>query len=226
MKYLVIASMIALLSNLNICYACSDIYGLDIISSQILFDKGEAHMLFMNNGQDTVYLFSSYLNDQKSKLRYLYRINQKQDTVKISFLPIIPLLYCHQSFLKTYWSYKNPINMEETLVTEALYNFIIIPPKQIIYVYFHIQNIFNKTKYIKDEDVDLVNMHINTILKRPEQIEVERENIKIIILEFAIYKHIKDITLDCYINKPWLFNNAVKDYSIFKLVLSQQIKYD
>lgn len=214
MRILFIASTIALMFNLSVCFGQIDTKE---IQANINYNNEKAFVTFTNNGDDTIFLFSSYLDSQRSKLRYLYRINQEQDTARISFLPIIPLLYCHPSFLNSPLIYKKPENEKETLITEALYNFISIPPKETKCVFIYLQDIYNKTTYIKDEDVDITNMHINSILKIPNLIDVDCERINNYTFEFAIYNSIRDITNDNYINRPWLFNNAVKDFKILRI---------
>lgn len=193
------------------------------VNAKAYYSNGELYLTFTNNGEDTIYLFSSYLDSQRSKLRYLYRVNQRLDTVKISFLPIIPLLYCSSSSLRGTFTYKSPENENETLLTEAIYSFIAICPKQTKDLVILIQDVFNKSSYIIDEEVDIKNMHINSVIKRPNPINVCCCKINNYILEFAVYKSINNINLEYYVNCPWQFDNLVKDYSIISVSLLQQL---
>lgn len=204
-----------------IIFKSTDCYGqvdLNTIDAQANYLNEKLYLSFTNNGDNPIFLFSSYLDYHRSKLRYLYRINQSLDTVKISFLPIIPLLYCSESSLR--FPYIDDNAADETMTTEALYDFIKINPKQTKDVIVCIQDLQSKITHIRDKDVDIKNMHINKVLKRPKPIKVKYDSIKEYLLEFAFYTSIDNINLDCYIDHPWRFNNAVKDYRILTISLT------
>ena len=188
------------------------------------YSNGKATLSITNNCKDTIFLFSSYLDIKRSKLRYLYRINNEYDTVKISFLPILPFLFCHTAFLRRPEIYENPERQKETIGIMALYLFIAIAPEHTENIVIHTQDIYNKTSYIREDEFNLSTMHINSEITLPQPIEVEPDEKRNFVFEFALYLNIKDITIDSYINTPYSFNKAAKDYIVLKLLYAPPLQ--
>lgn len=57
---------------LNVCYSQVRATRIEAKSH---YDNGTLYLSLTNMSSDTIYIFSSYLDESKSRLRYLYRIN-------------------------------------------------------------------------------------------------------------------------------------------------------
>ena len=216
MKYLVISLIYIQFLYVSDCYAQVNRKALQ---ASLDYDNQEVNLSITNNGDDTIFLFSSYFNIDRSKLRYLYRINNECNTVKISFLPILPYLRCSPISFGDRIILENPEVQKETLDLKALYRFIAIPPKHTENIVIHIQDIFNKTSYIRESEFNPKQMLTILPVALPQPIEVEPDKQRTYVFEFALYSNIKDITLDNYLYDAYKFVQAAKNYCILKIFL-------
>ena len=65
----------------------------DSINTQITIDSFGYNFIIENVTQDTLYIFSSYIDDKIIKTDDLKRISKRNDTLIISFLPLIPFVF-------------------------------------------------------------------------------------------------------------------------------------
>jgi len=161
----------------------------------------------INNTQDTLYLFDSYLDHDLYKSKYLHRFDKKEKLCKLSFLPLLPFLSVH---------YTDHIILGDNKVAnkgQILYHFRVIPPK-------------SRNKAIIPRSAFYTENYVNEV--HPKKISKFEQTIKFrkskhnrcsnIVVEFALYKNI-DLLINeqAYYLDEYNFNEQALCYTILSV---------
>ncbi|MBL0079672.1 MAG: hypothetical protein IPP53_11365 [Bacteroidetes bacterium] len=132
----------------------------DSINTQITIDSFGYNFIIENVTQDTLYIFSSYIDDKIIKTDDLKRISKRNDTLIISFLPLIPFVFTSKSdnlilnpsvFDKHQIVYEFKMVLPNSKIKLVLPKEILIPETQNskLYCNFNEQKIITERKLLK-----------------------------------------------------------------------------
>lgn len=172
--------------------------------------KGEGETIELclyNKHTDTVYLLSSYFNEELIRSKYLHRINKKEKKYKVSFLPIRPFL-----------GLKRPdvIVLGENRIikqNQVLYSFIDLPPNTMLCLKLNLKT-DDVQEYVKDVNLKKIGrydkLRFKAINKKPKGLTNH--------FEFAVYFNtslLKDY--NAYYLKEFEFNKQAQNYILLDI---------
>lgn len=164
-----------------------------------------------NNTKDTLYLFSSYLNENYIKSKYLHRLNRKEKIKKISFLPLFP-------YLSTNLADKIILG-DEAIVNsnQILYRFIAIPPNNFFKSNFNITDLHSDI-IVKDINLREVNPYSKIKFKKIDIRKCKTVSNYKNKIEFAIYNNVENLcNEDFYHKDPGRFFKKVSNYKVISI---------
>ena len=175
-------------------------------------DNKEACISLINTSNDTVYVFSSYLEKEYCMSEYLHRYAMKDKTYKLSFLPLLPYLSPKFS--------DNIVDEPSKIISYSQINFcfIPIPPKDTVDIYIPKEALVSQ-RYMRDVCAERKNKFDSIKWKKWKK---ERTD-NLIHVEFAIYKDVSFAEPDnYYLDEYWAAEKAL-DYSIvvFEIALNE-----
>lgn len=158
-----------------------------------------------NTLSDTIYLFDSYLTEDLVCSQYLHRIDKKNKTYKVSFIPII-------SYLSVERADAIIIGRERIIRrNQVLYSFKAIPPKMQLCIKIA-QDVFDNNEFVVDFNAKKITKFDNPVFKTVKKIDVGGF---CKLIEFAVYK---DITLlssrKSYYLDEYNFNKQAQSFII------------
>jgi len=196
----------------------------DSFCVQFYGEKGDDFEFdLINNTQDTLYLFDSYLFDRDNRIgtyldgkemqqsKYLHRFDKKTKQCKLSFLPLLPFLSVH---------YTDRIILSGDKVVDkgqVLYHFRAIPPN-------------SKNKVVISKSTFYTEDYVNEVY--PKKISKFERTIKFrkskhnrcnnIVVEFALYKNI-DLLMNeqAYYFDEYNFNKQALSYTVLSVSVNQ-----
>jgi len=171
----------------------------------------------INNGSDTVFLFSSYLKEDKYFASCLQRVDEVNMEYKVSFVPIIPYLGVRTSD-RVILSAESICNLYQTK-----YEFVKLSPRDSFSFILDLEKVFKKTLEIGKAYQDQSPFELS---KFDEEFELEEFDVGNLskcyrlILEVAIYKNI-DVFKDeeIFYLKEFEFDKKSKDFEIHQMEL-------
>jgi len=161
-------------------------------------------VIFVNNSDQDIFIFSSYFDDEFSNSRYLNRINKKEKERKKSFLPLRPYLspsINNGRFL--------PKRERLNRLGYVGYKFIKIASGKMIEQIFTVKS--SNSEFVRDINLNKFGVanKINWKNKKYKKC-YEKYNL---ILEFALYKNISGLCdIDVFINNTYTFDKTSKSY--------------
>lgn len=178
------------------------------IEGFVIKQQGYYDVFICNQTTDTIYLFSSYINDKYIHTKYIHRIDRKNKKYLISFLPLVPYLGGMQSDVV--------ILGENKLIrrNQLDYNFIEIPPNNVLCMRINQSTLF-PGEYVYDVKLKNTNKFDNLKFKKANKNRLEKsEN----YFQFALYK---DISLlrseEAFYFSECEYNEQANDYQIMEL---------
>lgn len=170
---------------------------------------------FINTGNDTLQLFSTYFEKPYIFSKVLHKVDAKNKKYKVSFLPLLPYLsgYLTDKLILT------DVN-KITMVGQNLYSFREILPKNQIYIKLPLSQLFGnvnaKNNVVKDYNNETING------KKLKKITLSKQKGKFeMLFEFAFYKEVNLIVKrDLYIKSGIKAYEQAKNYEIVKLPVS------
>ena len=183
----------------------------DSVFAAINNDTGYYYIKVFNTTSDTIFLFSSYLQQQFFNSKYLHRGNPKNKEYKISFLPIIPYLFT---------KYSDVIATSNIIVRsqQVVYDFIKMQPDSYFEVSVPIKDAFKIDKGISDFNPKSMNkFDYKTKFKTIDLKKYHDKNYKL-FFELAWYKNVSILCrqLDYYLNENE-FNTQAKNFTILRV---------
>lgn len=170
---------------------------------------------FSNSSKDTLFLFSTYFDNQYLSSKYLHRIDKECKTYKLSFLPLLP-------YIAAYLTDKIILYNENKIIMEGqtLYQFVKIGPMET----FTLNLPYSKLFLHKDEKNNAVkDFSFEKVDKRAiKQLSLRRLKGKYCLsFEFALYKKV-DLLLsrDLYINGGIKTYEQSKDFETVKVAVN------
>lgn len=170
---------------------------------------------FSNSSKDTLFLFSTYFDNQYLSSKYLHRINKECKTYKLSFLPLLP-------YIAAYLTDKIILYNENKIIMEGqnLYQFVKIAPMKTYTLSLPYSKLFlhkdENNNAVKDFSFERINK------KAIKQIALRSLNGKYrLSFEFALYKKV-DLLLsrDLYINGGLKTYEQSKDFETVKVAVN------
>ena len=169
---------------------------------------------FINQANDSLYLFDSYLDGTYSIInedlygsKYLHRYDMKLKECKLSFLPILPFLSVNYTDVV--------VAGENKLIRKGqiLYHFKPIPPQSCIQIAVP-RKVFYSKEYVKEITLKDYSKFDSTI-KFKDVIPKRCQRIKV---EFAIYKDVSLLTsYDAFYFDELNFNKQALSYEVFSV---------
>ena len=167
---------------------------------------------FINTGNDTLQLFSTYFEKPYIFSKVLHKVDAKNKEYKVSFLPLLPYLsgYLTDKLILT------DVN-KITMVGQNLYSFMEILPKNKIYIKLPLSQLFGnvneKNNVVKDFDNETINgKNLKDITLSKQKGEFE------LLFEFAFYTEVNLLVeRDLYIESGVKTYEQTKKYEILKL---------
>lgn len=173
-----------------------------IILNSSYSDK-KINLKLINNSSDTIYLFKSYFDDDITPSKYIYRYNKQNNTVNISFLPLIPYLYT---------KYSDRIILQDRIIKDyqTVYDFYKIPPLNEYSFSINTVDLMHQKDYIEDFDVYK--------FKRDEKIQnLELSRKTDFKIQLAYYQNVNTIcNYKAYYFDPLNFNENAKKFKILE----------
>jgi len=170
-----------------------------------------------NDEQDTIYLFSTYIDTSFYSSSTLHRFNKAKEQYKISFLPLLPYLQIKKPDLIRY-------NSDKVVSNQNVYAFMTIVPKDTFTLFFDSDFLFPLSM---TKDFDLKNIKIDTrkpslfnYPQKPKSLKTKKlkSDIDSIVFEFAIY-HPQQISFMQQTSNLYLNTNGFKKQALNFTVL-------
>lgn len=190
-------------------YACDDV-GVYAILKYI--DDNKACISLISNSDDTMYVFSSYFDEECCVSEYIHRYEMKDKRYKLSFLPLLPYLSPNLS--------DNVVNAPSKIISysQIKFDFVPIAPKDSVDIYIPKEALISK-KYMRDVCAECKNKFDSFKWKKWKE---ERTD-NIIYVEFAIYKDVSFAKPENYYFDEYRSAERALDFSIviYKIVLNE-----
>ena len=161
----------------------------------------------INNTQDTLYLFDSYLDNDLYQSKYLHRFDKKEKQCKLSFLPLLPFLSVH---------YTDRLILGNNKVAnkgQVLYHFRAIPPKSRNKVVIS-KSAFYTENYVYEVYPQKISKFEGTIKFRKSK----NNRCDNVVVEFALYRNIDLLTSEkAYYFDEYNFNEQALSYYVLSV---------
>jgi hypothetical protein len=165
-----------------------------------------------NTTSDTLYLFRSYLKDKFISSKYLRRVDIKQKTYKISFLPFLPYVYTGLGDF-IFLDDKRIINDYQ-----VKYEFVRLKPNSFYEVTLSKNKLFTE-QAVRDFDIN-AKKNYKKIKQINHSLTIEEYKW---IIEFALYSKVDLLCTHLEeFNNGNLFKDQAKSYMILKKEINKQ----
>lgn len=154
--------------------------------------KEGLEIAIINTRSDTAYLFSTYLESKFFSSKHLHRIDIRDGIYKISFTPIIPLLYTKRSDLLKFDT------KDWVLGNQNLYSFKKLLPNTKMVVQINYADLFkNLDRYTENAVADFDPKRITSTeeIATLSSKDIKRRKLKL-QLEFAVYNKVDLLTTE------------------------------
>jgi hypothetical protein len=186
----------------------------DSIFASIRSDSSFYVVKIYNTTADTLFLFSSYLQQQFFSSKYLHRINLNKKQYKLSFVPIIPFVFT---------KYSDVIATSNIIVGDhqVVYDFIKMQPNSYYEFMIPIEDAFPRGDVSEDFNPNGLNkFDYNTKFKKIPTKKVAGNKYNR-LFEFAFYK---DVTTLCKESDYYLRENDFKAQAKSFIILQVPVK--
>lgn len=171
---------------------------------EVKINKDSIVFQFRNNTKKPIYIFSSYLKNEFINLKYLNRIDKKNDLIINSFAPLIPNIFAFSR------------NKYLTDAETRLLSFGQIKPE---FIYLSPNTIYSKS--FKKETSDFVKKIDTKSLGLFDKIKFKNTKFSKkkeyqFLFEFAVYHNIDYLChIDFFAKNPKEYENRVKNFEIY-----------